>query len=467
MEESQPIMSEPVNLLEPKPIYENPKPPRKRGRFLLILLILVVALLFTSNCVYRKYSLGQLPGDSVAYDPVTLKPKKIGFLQIVKNFIFHNNNFLEGQSQDRVNILLLGMGGPGHDGPYLTDTNIIVSIRPSANEVAMTSIPRDLGVTVENQGLRKINFVNSWGEGKESGQGGEYARHFFSKTFSMEIPYYIRVDFAAFQEIIDAVGGVYVDVPRAFSDSQFPGPNESFAPVSFEAGPQTMFGEKALQYARSRHGNNGEGSDFARSKRQQLILMALKERLLSIGTYANPLKIQKIWDSLSNHVSTNLDFGQLMYLASVTREMNGDVKTLVLDNGIDGYLVNYNAPTAGFTLAPRTDNFDEINSAIQNVFVDDWTPSSTPPRLVNTTNASPAIQNPAPPLFPSAKIEIQNGTWQVGLASKMEKKLEENGFAINAIGNAIKRPVTTSSIYLINQNVDTEIVNNLKKILKT
>ncbi len=180
MEDNQNLRQD-VNLLQPKPIIEDKRHPISKGRFLLFL-ILIALLFFGVNCAHRYYSIAKLPGDSTAYDPVTLKPKKIGFLQAVKNFVFHSNNFLEGQNSDRINILLLGMGGPGHDGPYLTDTNIIVSVKPSTNEVAMTSVPRDLGVEIEGQGLRKINSANSLGETRQAGEGGEYARKIFAET---------------------------------------------------------------------------------------------------------------------------------------------------------------------------------------------------------------------------------------------------------------------------------------------
>jgi len=467
MEDYQNLGQE-VNLLQPKRINDEHRPPISKGRFLLFL-ILIALIFFGANCAYRRYSIAKLPGESAAYDPITLKPKKIGFLQAVKNFVFHSNNFLEGQSSDRINILLLGMGGPGHDGPYLTDTNIIVSVKPSTNEVAMTSVPRDLGVEIAGEGLRKINYANSIGETQQAGEGGEYARQIFAQTFNMDIPYYIRVDFKAFQEIIDAVGGINVNVPRSFTDVSFPGANESYITVSFNAGPQVMLGERALQYARSRHGNNGEASDFARSKRQQLILTALKEKLLSIGTYTNPIKIEKILQSLSTHVTTNLDFGQIMYLASIARDMDNNIKTLVLDNGENGFLINANTPTAGFTLLPKTGNFEEINKAVDSIFLTAISDFSEPAPAQDTetpaVNFLPSQDNQS--IFPTAKIEIQNGTWTVGLAGRYQKKLEESGFSVNKIGNSIKRPIATSTLFIINQNVDTEVVANLKNLLKT
>ena len=121
-------------------------------------------------------------------DPATglLRPKKIGLFQTVKNFLFAQDTPVIGEENDRINILLLGIGGPGHDGPYLSDTNIIVSVRPSTKEVAMISIPRDLGVKMENYGTYRINYADSLGESKTAGQGGEYARKIFSDTFHIK-----------------------------------------------------------------------------------------------------------------------------------------------------------------------------------------------------------------------------------------------------------------------------------------
>lgn len=115
----------------------------------------------------------------------------------------------------------------------------------------MISVPRDLGVAIDGRGQRKINNANSFGEANEPGSGGEYARQIFAKTFNLDIPYYIRVDFKAFEEIINTVGGLTIDVKKAFVDNLYPGPNYSYAPISFEAGAQNMNGERALQYVRS------------------------------------------------------------------------------------------------------------------------------------------------------------------------------------------------------------------------
>lgn len=437
------------------------EPKKSNGRCLLYLLILIIVL-GTTSCVVKRYTVAKWPNDPNIYDPTTLKPKSYSLFNTVKNLIFQSDNVLAGQSNDRVNILLLGMGGPGHDGPYLTDTNIVVSIKPSTKEVALLSVPRDLGVDIPGYGVSKINHADSYGESKAAGQGGEYARQIFAKTLNLDIPYYIRIDFKAFTDIIDTVGGVNINVTKPFSDYMFPGPNNSYQTIEFVAGQQSMNGERALEYARSRHGTNGEGSDFARSLRQQQVISALKEKLLSFGTYTNPITVQKIISTLADHITTNLDFGQIMYLASLGRELQNSPRSLTLDNSNNGFLVNTNSPTAGYLLFPKTGNFDEINTAFANIFSTDPTKQTT---LTKTVNVPEQKYVNSTPIFNSAKIEVQNGTWVVGLASRMEKRLVENGFSVSSVGNSSKRPLSVTTIYLINPNTPAEIVTALSNEL--
>ena len=446
----------PINLLhDPEPL-PNEAATQKKRMFWRVVIVGTLILLLTIF-IARHFTMGSWPDQATAYDEKTLRPKNDGFFQSIKNFVFNSDNLLEGQREDRINILLLGIGGAGHDGPYLTDTNIILSIKPSTKEVALISVPRDLGVKIPGHDWRKINSAGAFGEAENPGSGGEFARKVFADTFDVEIPYYIRIDFKAFQELIDEVGGVTVNVPRAFTDKAFPGPNFSYTTIHFDTGVQTLNGQHALEFSRSRHGDNGEGSDFARSHRQQLVLMALKEKFLSFGTYANPLLVQKIWDSLSTHITTNLNFGQIMYLATFGREMNGISKTLVLDNSANGYLVSTTGENGAFILSPKTGSFDSINTSIKDIFAAE---SSASVAVVTTTTlASAPPQNGT--LLPAVEIEIQNGTWRAGLASRLKKRLEEKGFSILAIGNSLKRPISTTTIYLINADSDKKVAEAL------
>lgn len=446
------VDEQPINLLNPQnyPL----TPPKKSKTRLVIFLILGVAIL--GFLIYRNYNIAKWPANPAAYDPITLKPKRIGFLQTVKNFIFNSNNIITGQQEDRINILLLGIGGSGHDGPYLSDTNIILSIKPSANQVAMISVPRDLAVKINNHGIRKINNADAFGEAEQANSGGEYARKIFEQTFNMSIPYYARVDFTAFKDLIDAVGGITINVERSFVDAEYPGPNDSFQTVSFEAGLQQMNGERALMFTRSRHGSNGEGSDFARAKRQQLMLAAFKTKLLSAGTYLNPITLQKIITSLSQHIITNMDFGQMMYLVGMAKEINSDTaKTLVLDDGPNGFLKSTMGEDGAYLLIPKSGNFVDINSAINNIFI------ATTIAPIYTSNNTENKSTTTSAVIPSVKIEIQNGTWRAGLAAIKKQELEKAGLPISSVSNSAKRPIATTTIYIANSDASSTIISSL------
>lgn len=441
-----------INLLRPQqnyPLAPPPKSPKiKRWAFLIIGLAILGVLIF------RNYTMTKWPTNPSAYDPITLKPKKIGFLETVRNFIFSSDDVLAGQNEDRINILLLGIGGPGHEGPYLSDTNIILSVRPSANQAALISIPRDLAAKINGHGLKKINNANAFGEAEMPGNGGEYARKIFAETFNINIPYYARVDFSAFTELINSLGGIIVNVERPFTDASFPDNNNSLRTVSFVVGPQQMDGERALIFARSRHGTNGEGSDFARTKRQQLVLAAFKKRLLSAGTFLNPLTLQKVISSLSKHIVTNLDFGQIMFLINMAKDIDsGEMKTLVLDDSPNGFLKPLIGQDGAYLLAPKNDSYAEINSAIQNIFNATGTPAVSAPDQNKPAPVSMSV--------PTAKIEIQNGTWRAGLAALKKQELEKDGLYVSAVGNSVKRPIAVTTIYIINTNTPKNIINSL------
>ncbi|MCX6780303.1 MAG: LCP family protein [Candidatus Magasanikbacteria bacterium] len=438
------IEKDSINLLEPQEL--DPIEPKPKKKKVLWLFFIIAILSIVGWKAVHGLTLSVWPNDAANYDMKTLQPKNVGVLETVKNFILHSDNILDGQQDDRINILLLGVGGPGHDGAYLSDTNIILSIKPSTHEVALISIPRDLGVNIENHGVRKINAADAFGEAENPGLGGEYARQIFAKNFGLDIPYYVRVDFKAFQEIVDEVGGVTVNVPRTFSDSEFPGENFSYRTISFNAGIQTMNGATALDYARSRHGNNGEGSDFARSRRQQIILSALKEKLLSFGTYTNPVHVQNILSSLSNHITTNLNFGQMMYLANMAKEANKDIKNLVIDNGNNGFLKSYIADSGAFMLGPTTGNFDQINLSMKNVFE------------AELTKPTPNLSEQNKTIFPTGKVQVLNGTWRAGLAAKYQHDLENVGLSTLSSGNSPRRPIDITSIYIINPKVSQEVI---------
>ncbi|MCF6276771.1 MAG: LCP family protein [Candidatus Magasanikbacteria bacterium] len=429
------------------------EPGKKRSKFFLFLIVFVLLLLggYTARAITSNSS--NNPDD---YDPITLEPvRPEGIFQRLKYFVFNKEVKLEGEKDDRINILLLGMGGLGHDGPFLTDTIIIASIKPSTGEVAMISIPRDLGVYIKGEGWWKINHANHFGEKQKSNQGGAFATEVISDTFNIDIPYYIRVDFKAFEKIVDDVGGVNVFVENAFKDSQYPAEDDLYKTISFAQGEQEMNGETALEYSRSRHGNNGEGSDFARARRQQQVILALKEKVFSFSTLANPLKIYNIIKTLDRHITTNMEFADIVTFMKVIKEDldTKNIKTFVLDNSPNGYLKNIVGANGAYMLQPKTGDFGEINYLIANIF--EAQPQK--PQIVAEQNS--------PKYYSDAKIEIQNGTWIAGMAARLENKLEKKGFDVGELGNTAERPQQLSGIYIIGSDQKTDTAKALKEEL--
>lgn len=238
---------------------------------------------------------------------------------------------LKGEDNGLVNVLLLGIGGEGHDGAYLTDTMIVASINVKTNEVVLTSIPRDWVYTIPKHGLNKINAVYAYAlqdNPNDPNAAGNAAIKAAEEVTGFTIPYYAVVDFKGFVQAVDHVGGVTVTVDRTFSDATFPNdfPFDTkgvLGNVTFYKGTQHMDGRTALIFARSRHGTNDEGSDFARSERQKKIIDALKEKLLGLNV-TNVATLNKLLTDFSNNFRTNLEPYELLRLANIGKQVTSD-----------------------------------------------------------------------------------------------------------------------------------------------
>lgn len=326
---------------------------------------------------------------------------------------------LQGEDSDRINILLLGIGGKNHDGPYLSDTNIILSVKPSQHRMAIISIPRDLVVPMEGYGWRKINNADAFGELQGEGKGLEYARSVFSSTLDVPIDYTIRIDFSGFSKIVDRLGGLPITVDRAFTDYTYPTDDYKFQTVSFTEGPQLMDGERALQFTRSRHsGMNNEGSDFARSKRQQKILFALKDKIFSAPLLLQPQKISEIINTLRENIYTDIQGWEILKFALVVQSLRQEQSIhFVFDDSADGYLVPDNSDGA-FVLRPRDGTFQAMREKIKNIF--DEEPAGKEKNAIS-------LEQPS--------IIVKNGTLVEGLATQMASAFSSYGFTVTSVGN--------------------------------
>ena len=230
---------------------------------------------------------------------------------MVRLFFSGAENYLNPNS-GRVNFLLLGTAGEKHAGADLTDTMIFLSIDKKSADTMLISIPRDIWVASLET---KINAVYHYAAVDSKETGFMALQNVFQDLFGQKLDYFIMLDFNTFSSLIDIVGGVDVLVERPFDDYQYPitgkenddcGGDPDFACryeyLHFDRGWQQMDGELALKYVRSRYAEGEEGTDFARSLRQQKVMMALKNRLLSFDILSSAGKWKEVYEFLKTNI---------------------------------------------------------------------------------------------------------------------------------------------------------------------
>ncbi len=244
----------------------------------------------------------------------------------------------ELQSTDgRTNILLLGIDSrsAGSDrGTVLTDTIMVVSIDEDGTRPVIISIPRDLWI---EELQTKINSVYAF-----TGRDIEVTKKAVSSVVGIPIHYYAIVGFDTFVDSITAVDGIEITVDKAFDDYDYPIEGmenasnivDRYQHIRFNAGRQIMDGETALKYARSRHSTNpNEAGDFARARRQQKVILALKEKILSAETLFNPLKIKNLYDSYKSNVITNIKLPEALLFYDKYKDVElGEIARVVISN---------------------------------------------------------------------------------------------------------------------------------------
>lgn len=388
---------------------------------------LILAILFISMFSFFMYLYAE--GSKIFQDN-----GRMSFLNNLKNSLGSDPK-LAGADNDRINIVFMGIGGSNHPGGQLTDSMMIVSIKPKENALAMISIPRDLFVPISNRNQKvKINEVYTIGEKEKKGSGPELVKKTLENILGIPVQYHVTLDFAGFEKIIDQLGGVDILVERAINDPYYPDTQmKGYDPFSIKAGQQKLSGKVALKYARSRETT----SDFDRSARQQKILVAVKDKMLSMGFLANPVKIAEIVSTLGNHLRTNVSPGEIRSFAAVLKNIDRNkIISKVLSNGTDGVL--YSDSSSGtYYLMPKGGDYKEIERIVEGIF--------------DTNNEINQV-----------KLEILNGTSTAGLGMKASDDLENSGYNVIAVSNS-KEKVAETIIYDYSNGKYEQTLNYLKK----
>ena len=263
------------------------------------------------------------------------------------------------EDPDRINILLLGMRGAGDDrGGLLSDAILVVSVHQRLGRVAVISVPRDLYVNLPGSDrYHKINAAHAIGQAQD-GRGLELAKATVSSAAGIPIHHAVSVNFAAFTEVVDILGGVEVDVQRDFTGTEREG-------LSVTRGLVHMDGETALTYATSRQTT----SDFDRSRRQREVIDAVIARAREQSLDRQPVKLLEILESLGRNVRTTMTANDITALLGLSNQVDlGDLIEMGFDASPSSPLTATRASNGAYILVPRDGTFDELQSAFQGVF---------------------------------------------------------------------------------------------------
>lgn len=350
---------------------------------------------------------------------------------------------LKGEGDGRVNILLLGIGGAGHDGPDLTDTMLVASIDPVNHKTGLLSIPRDMWVKMPNNffgNYQKINAAYESGKYKSLGKqdasnanqkavkaGFDSADQVVEQVLGIPIHYNVLVDFQAFKQAVDSVGGISVNVPTQLYDPSVAWEN-GWNPVIAKAGVQTMHGQQALLYVRSRE----TSSDFARTERQRAVMIALKQKILSLGTFSNPLKVSQLLSAFGDNVVTDLSINDAMRLYSLAKQIsNTNVQSIGLADPPNNFVTTDSMnglsvvrPTAGFYNYTAIQNF--VRNALRDGFI--------------------AKEN--------AQVMVLNGTGTPGLATQVATTLKSYGYSVGTVADAPTHTYSKTVLVDLTKGVD-------------
>lgn len=360
----------------PKPLPRKEKSLRRNSRndktrkvtkltkiiFTLAGVLLVVFLSYGGYLLYKAYKAGAQiglklnPSDVISQEIATLKKDSSGVY---------------------TNALIVGIDTRENGNLLNTDSIILVSYNHNTNDAIMLSIPRDFHVQIEESTpwFKRINSVYSTFETKGEGQGLIRLKQIVTEITGKEIQYHAMIDYKGFTELIDTLDGIEINVENSFTDYQYPD-GYGYKTVRFEEGPQTMDGETALEYARSRHSlNNGEGSDFARARRQQKVISAVADKLTS-NTVINPQSLMGLFNVVQDNVKIS-DF-TLNDIEAGVKEMKkfrdqGETYSFVLDPsaGAGKLVTSKNVVNTGaYAIGPidGLGNYEDIQEYIEFVW---------------------------------------------------------------------------------------------------
>jgi len=272
----------------------------------------------------------------------------------------------------RTNFLVLGVAGENHSGGDLTDSIIFVSLENQTGKTLVLSLPRDIWVVP----LRtKLNSVYHY-------EGMEETKKAVGEILGQKTDYSLVVDFNLFTKMVDFLGGVEVEVERALDDYKYPIAGKEndlcngdpeykcrYESLHFEAGKQTMDGDQALKYVRSRNAEGEEGTDFARSQRQQRLLLAIQKKVFTPQVLFNPKRLTQLANLTFANIKTDIPQSKYTDLFKIALKLRkNNFKMEVLN---DGFLINPPTSKAKYdnqwVLVPKDGTWEAVQNHVKNL----------------------------------------------------------------------------------------------------
>ena len=343
--------------------------------------------------------------------------------------IFSPDAFKAWEGTERVTILVLGIDERCDEiGPTRTDTMMVVTMNPADMSGAMLSIPRDLWVEIPGFGVDKVNQAHRLGELYEYPEGGPgLAVDTVEAALGIEIDHYVTVNFDAFIQVVDKIGGIQIVVPETINDPSYPDNCYGYDPFFIQAGNHELDGHSALKYARTRA---TFGGDVDRAGRQQQVVMAIRNRILRLDMIPQLLLgAPDFWKILQENVRTDLTLDEIIQLALLAKDIpDGNIRSAVIDYD---YVYNQVTPNGQAVLIPIRENIRELRDEL-------FSAPDAPTPVIQDLDQTMSSEN--------ARVAIFNGTSVFGLAAETEAYLVNNGVNVVQIGNADSAEYRTTQI---------------------
>jgi LCP family protein required for cell wall assembly len=415
----------------------------RRGFSLPLWALAVVGVVFVGVAIYAGFVLFRVVQDIVATGPLAVAPAPAtqpeeGLSEPVvsvqgeeEDTVVDPENPIAmpdgDRPTDRVTVLVLGIDQPCEhiEEPYRSDTMILMTLDPLSNSAGMLSIPRDLWVPIPGFNNGRINTAYRHGEVYDYPGGGPgLAVKTVEYNLGIHIHHYVTINYDAFIQAVDLIGGIELDVPETINDPDYPDRCYGYDPFYLPAGRHSLDGETALKYARTRA---TFGADFDRAERQQAVIMAILDKALEQNITLLS-QAPDLWEAYQENVTTDMTFREAIGLGLLLMEIPSEnVYRAAVDYN---YVRDYIAPDGAQVLIPIREKIRDLRDAFLS--------SSTIPTL----EANPAAEMRTE----AARILVLNGTWTPGLAGGTAEYLESLGFLIVGVDDADDKNQTTTQI---------------------